>query len=90
MPTDALPSPGRGFTTGDLAKRYRVGEDRIRNWIKSGQLKALNTTDTASGRPRYVVTAESVAEFERRRAVTPPPKSQRRRKGTVAVDFYPD
>jgi transposase len=79
-----------GFTTRDLAKRFRVAADRVRNWIKSGQLKALNTTDTASGRPRYVVTAESVAEFERRRAVTPPPKSARRKKRTTQIDFYPD
>ncbi len=79
-----------GLTTADVAKRYRVGQDRVRAWIAAGELRALNTASAQCGRPRYVVTPEALAEFERRRAAGPPPKAPRRRRQAAAVDYYPD
>ena len=78
-----------GYTVADLAVRYRVGEDKVRKWIVSGEIDAVNTASVLCGRPRYVVTAESLEQFERRRKVaTPAPKAQRRRRNVV-VDYYP-
>lgn len=87
LPTQAL---ARGLTTADLARRYRVGEDRVRAWIKSGLLRAINTAATTCGKPRYVVVPESLAEFEKVRAAADPPKPQRKRRRSEMVDFYPD
>ncbi len=81
---------GHGFTVADLAKRYRVGEDRVRAWIKSGLLKAVNTADVACGKPRFVVLPEALTEFERTRSTAPLPKLPRRRRPADQIDFFPD
>jgi excisionase family DNA binding protein len=81
----------RGFTVSEVAERYHVGEDKVRGWIKRGELKAINTTDVRLARPRYVITAEALAEFERgRQAADPPKPTPRRKRPTNIVDFYPD
>jgi transposase len=79
-----------GLTVRDLARRYRVGEDKVRSWIRRGELAAVNTATVLCGRPRWVVSPEALAAFEQRRAGGPPPKPQRRRRHRAAVDYYPD
>jgi hypothetical protein len=88
---DALLQPSQtGSTVADLARRWRVGEDKIRGWIAKGELKATNTATTLCGRPRWVISADAVAEFERRRASGPAPKPRRRPRQTGLVDYFPD
>jgi transposase len=79
-----------GLTTSDVARRYRVGESKVRSWIARGELAAVNTADIACSRPRYVVTADALAEFEKRRSAarTPAPR-RRRRKAPAQRDYYP-
>jgi transposase len=79
----------RGLTTADIARRYRVGEDRVRAWIRAGELPAINTAATRCGRPRYVVTSEALVEFETRRAAAATPKMKKRINTRVVVDYYP-
>jgi excisionase family DNA binding protein len=82
---------GRGMTVPDLARRLRVGEDKIRAWIRRGELAAVNTASAQCGRPRWIIPPESLAAFERRRAGGPPHGApRRRRRATSATDFYPD
>jgi hypothetical protein len=83
-------TPARGFTTGDLARRLRVSEDKIRSWIRIGQLEAINVASTLSGKPRYVVTPEGLAGFEQSRRIAPPAKSKRKPRRTTEVDHFPD
>jgi hypothetical protein len=73
-----------------VALRFRVGCDRVRGWIGKGLLRAINTAETTAGRPRFVVTPEAIAEFERIRAAGPPPKAVRRKRQPLVTDFYPD
>jgi excisionase family DNA binding protein len=82
----------RGLTVGEVARRYRVGEDKVRAWIRSGELAAINTAAVRTGRPRFVVTADGLAAFERRRAAAgPPAPARQRRAGRPAYkDYYPD
>ena len=91
---DTQPSTGltvaRGYTVADVAARYRVGEDKVRRWISRGELLAVNTAATLSGRPRWVISHEALAAFEQRRAGRPGPKPARRRRRTALIDFYPD
>jgi excisionase family DNA binding protein len=92
-----LPIPGEtpcvnafsGLTVRDVARRYRVGEDKVRRWIAHGELKAVNTAAALCGRPRWVIMAESLEEFEQRRTGSAPPKTQRTRTRRLPVDFYP-
>lgn len=85
MPSDTT----TGYTTADIARRYRVGEDKVRSWIRSGELPAINTSSTRCGRPRYVVTAEALTAFEASRSAAPPPKPKRRRRKVAMTDYYP-
>ena len=79
-----------GYTTAEIARRYRVGEDKVRAWIKAGELEAINTSAVICGKPRYVVTPEALERFERGRAATPTQKAQRRKRGGAIKDYYPD
>ena len=91
MPANPLAAFTRGLVVEDVARRLRVSPDKVRVWIKRGELAAVNTADTVCGKPRFVVTPESLAEFERlRSAAAPQPKVVRRRRTTTTIDFFTD
>jgi transposase len=79
-----------GLTVADVARRYRVSEDRVRGWIRRGELRAINRRDTRCARPSWVIPPEALADFERGRAATPNQPKPKRRKPTNEVDYYPD
>jgi len=80
----------RGLTPNELARVLRVSPDRVRAWIKAGELPALDTA-ARRGKPRYVILPHHLAEFERRRRPpAPPAPARRRRKKSSEIDFYPD
>jgi transposase len=78
-----------GLTVHDVARRYRVGEDKVRNWITRGELRAVNTATTLCGRPRWVIPPEALAEFEARRSGAQVSEPRPRRRRVQAIDFYP-
>jgi hypothetical protein len=80
----------RGLTTADVARRYRVSEDKVRSWIDRGELAAVNTATALCGRPRWVISPEALAAFEAARRGGPTPKPPRRKRRTQMVDYYPD
>jgi hypothetical protein len=81
----------RGFTVRDLAARWRVSADKIRAWILRGELSAINTANHLSGKPRFVVSADAVAAFERGRGcATPPRPTPRRKRAAGLIDYFPD
>lgn len=82
--------PAAGLTVADVARRYRVGPDKVRAWIGRGELAAVNTATALCGKPRWIILPNALAAFERRRAGGPPPKVERRRKKGYAVDYFPD
>jgi excisionase family DNA binding protein len=91
MPNHSATAVERGFTPNELAKILRVSADRIRDWIRRGELRALNTATNRCGRPRFVVLPHHLAEFERLHQVSAPPKPiPRRRRRPTVVDYYPD
>jgi hypothetical protein len=82
--------PAAGLTVADVALRYRVSPDKVRGWIRRGELRAVNTAAVLSSKPRWVIPAEALAVFERRRAGGPAPTPPRRRRRPAQVDYYPD
>lgn len=80
----------QGLTVRDFALRYRVGEDKVRTWISRGELRAVNTATALCGRPRWVIPADAIFEFERRRAGGPQSRPTPRRRRSAMVDYYPD
>ncbi len=90
-PPCPVTSDPHGFTPNQLAKLLRVSPDRIRAWIKSGELPALDTAPPRSRKPRFIVLPAHLEQFERKhRAVPTATKPPRRRRRTAGVDFYPD
>jgi transposase len=82
---------GRGMTPREVAKFLRVSPDRVRSWILKGELAAVNTANIRCGRPRWVILPHHLAEWERGRRASPPPKRwRRRRQPAELVDYYPD
>jgi hypothetical protein len=81
---------GRGWTPNELARIVRVSPDRVRAWIASGELGAINTAPTRCGKPRYVVLPHHLTEFERRHAAATPAPMPRRRRQPEIHDYYPD
>lgn len=81
----------RGLTVPEVARRYRIGEDKVRGLIRRGELLAINMTLDRCRRPRFVITPEALAAFERgRQAATPNAPKPKRPKRTSIIDFYPD
>jgi excisionase family DNA binding protein len=88
--TDHPHPPRAGWTVPELARRYRVSEDKVRAWIRSGELAAINTGSARCGKPRWVVMPEALEHFERGRTAAQPKPAPRRRKKSCEIDFFPD
>jgi hypothetical protein len=89
VPTDAT---ARGMTPNELARYLRVSPDRVRAWIASGKMKALNTAPARCGKPRYVILPHHLAEWERSHSAAEPelvPAPRRRRREDLE-DFFPE
>jgi excisionase family DNA binding protein len=85
MPSDTVIA---GLTVRDVARRLRVGADKVRGWIARGELLAVNTA--TRGKPRYVILPEELAAYERTLAVGSRPPVKRRKKRETVTDFYAD
>lgn len=79
-----------GYSVPQVAARYKVCQETVRNWIRTGQLRAINVNSLQCGRPRFVVLPEALAEFEKGKTVPTPPPPKRRKKVPRGKDFYPD
>jgi hypothetical protein len=67
----------------------RVSEDKVRAWIRSGELAGVNTADPRSAKPRFVILPEAIQQFAAARSPALPPKLPRRKRITK-VDYFPD
>jgi hypothetical protein len=83
-------SPPQGYTVADLCRRWRIGPDKIRGFLRRGELVGINVASNLSAKPQWRITAESVEQFEKRRTSAPPPKPQRRRRTSALIDYFPD
>jgi hypothetical protein len=74
----------------DVCERYVVGEHTVLEWIRSGELKAVNVSRRpGSKKPRWRIIQEALAAFEQLRTPNPPaPKTARRRRPAEVIEFY--
>ena len=68
----------RYLTPPKIAARLRVSPEKVLNWIRSAELRAVNVGNGTS-RPRYRVNPDDFERFLSRREVQPPPPRVRRR-----------
>jgi transposase len=79
------------YTVHDIQKRYGVRVHTVLQWIRAGELRAVNVArKVGARRPRWRVSQEAVEAFEQLRSSTPPPPRARRRKEGPAdiIKFY--
>jgi hypothetical protein len=74
----------------DLCRRWQIGADKIRGFLRRGELVGVNVASSLCGKPQWRITAESVEQFEKKRTSALPPKPQRRRRPPALIDYYPD
>ena len=60
----------RHYSTRDIAEILTVGIDKVCGWIKSGELIALDISNSKS-KPRYRISREAFLDFQRRRSTEP-------------------
>jgi hypothetical protein len=85
-----LASLSAGYTVADVARRHRVSPDWIRELIRKGKLRAISTARTKSGRPRFVILPEHLAEYESGIEVGQPVERVPRRKRLTRRDYLPE
>ena len=80
----------RTLSPQEIAKRHRVGVEKVINWIKKGELSAFDVgTVRGSQRPRFRVTESALENFEKNRTVVaPPPRARRRRRDTSIREYF--
>lgn len=84
-------SEGRWLTPPEYASARGVKPDKVLGWIRSGSLRAVNFAAKTSGRPRWRISPEAIAEFELvrtnpgRAAV---PQRQKRKPVKGLIEFF--
>jgi excisionase family DNA binding protein len=84
-----MPESARSLTVAEVAARLRVGEDKVRAWIRKGEMAAVNVAAALCGRPQLRITPEALGAFEQQRSAAPQPRPPQRRRRTAQVDYYP-
>jgi excisionase family DNA binding protein len=94
QPQNGQADPAHGMTVGEVARYLRLGEDRIRAMIRSGELGALDTSYARAAKRRYVILPSHLKAWQERHEVSPEPKQAPRRRQPVAragkKDRFPD
>lgn len=81
----------RGMTPAEAGRYLHVSPDFVRDEIRAGRLKAIDTSRQRGRRPRFVILPHHLVEWELSRAAIPTEKpTPRRKKRTTAIDYYPD
>ena len=75
-------------TPPQLAAKWGIDCHKILQWIRSGELRAVNLATTVGGRPRYRIDSTDAEVFLARRAAGPTPKAPRRRRQPEGVTQY--
>lgn len=78
------------YSPGQLATNLGITVDKVLNWIRTGQIDAIDVSTDRQGRPRYRIDAEAIAKFKAARSPAPPPKSKRRKKKSLegVIEFF--
>ncbi len=71
-----------------IAERLGVEPEKVRGWIRRGELVAHNVADRPTGRPRFRVSDEELQKFLDRRATVKPPKQARPKRQAGIKEFY--
>jgi len=75
----------------ELADRWGISPDKVLNWIRKGDLCAINVASDRSMRPKYRISDEAIEAFQRQRQPVPQspiPHQRRRPRETDVIEFF--
>jgi excisionase family DNA binding protein len=83
-------SDTNGRTTNEVARLLRVGQAKVLAWIRSGKLRAIDTS--TKGKPRFIVLPADLEKFIAGRTAVPTTAKapRRKRRQPALTDYYPD
>jgi len=67
------------LTPPKLAESWGISPDKVLSWIRSGELRAVNVATDRRSRPRYLIDAQAIEEFELARSIEPVRATTRRK-----------
>lgn len=77
------------YTPPEVATALRVDSAKVRTWILSGALPAVNLASAGRSRPRWRVSPTDLEAFLEARRHKPRAKPiRRRRKGAIAIKEF--
>ncbi len=59
----------------EVAKLFRVGKDKVQNWIDSGELEAVDIANPGSGRRQFRISDAAIERFKQRRSTLSEPQT---------------
>jgi hypothetical protein len=72
-----------------MAEAWGISTAKVLDWIRAGELRAVNAATNVGGRPRYLIDQVDIKAFEARRAVVPPSAPGRRRRAPDdVIEFF--
>jgi hypothetical protein len=77
--------------TSAISAELGVDGEKVRNWIRSGELVAVDVATVVGGRPRWRISPTELEAFLKRRQsqpAAPSPRPRRRRKPTAVHEFF--
>ena len=88
MSNAAAPPPDRWLSPPQIGRKLGVDPGKIIEWIRRGELRAVNIAENLGGRPRYRVDPAALAAFLDGRSTSPTPKPVRQRKKGFERKYY--
>jgi excisionase family DNA binding protein len=78
------------YKVQDICERYGVTVHTVLQWIRSGELRAVNVGRRPGARkPRWRITQEALEHFELARTpAPPPPRARRKERPAGVIEFY--
>lgn len=71
-----------------IAKRFHVKQQIVGEWIRTGELKAVDVSERRGGRPRWRVSQQALDEFLATRSNRKPAATPRRKRQVKLVEFF--
>jgi len=80
------------YTLAEIAERWGVSHSTVLSLVYGGDLRAIDISTNPKGKSRYIVPADSLADFEASRTTAPPEKPETRKRVHVpagaVIEFF--
>ena len=91
MPIRKVRTEKAAYTPPDIANMFGLSHVKILDFIRTGELKAIDLSSKCGSRPRWYIREEDLESFLQCRTAKAPPAPKRRRRRVSAANtqkFY--